>query len=222
MTMRTWFPACFVSFVSLLTGCATSYPVNIDSMAKPGADEISYSLRNVSRTEKEDSLRYREAATYVRTALSGRGLYEAPKNVVPDVIVDIDFGISTEISREVVKVPVWKTEPSKVSPHGSVQGDTVVFDRAVFSLEERTIVNTTHNKYLHLVAHENITSTTGGPPAETWRVDVSSEGKSKDLRKYLPVLVAASIEYVGKDSRGQKSIQLKDTDADVVFVKKGM
>ncbi|MEO7797340.1 MAG: hypothetical protein ABIY47_06400 [Opitutaceae bacterium] len=149
-------------------------------------------------------------------------MFEAPPNVVPDVIVDLDFGISTEVRRKVEKVPVWTTTPSTTKPHGSIQGDTVVFDRAVFSQEDRIIVDTTHIKFLSLVAHENVASTTGEPAPETWRVEVTSEGKSKNLREYLPVLVAASIEYIDKDSRGQKTIRLKDTDTDVVFVKNGM
>jgi hypothetical protein len=36
------------------------------------------------------------------------------------------------------------------------------------------------------------------------------------------VLVAASIDYIGKDSQGQKTIRIKDTDKDIAFVKKGM
>jgi hypothetical protein len=51
---------------------------------------------------------------------------------------------------------------------------------------------------------------------------VTSVGESDDLPKYLPVLMAASIDYVGRDSQGRKTIKLKDSDADVQFVKKGM
>ena len=54
--------------------------------------------------------------------------------------------------------------------------------------------------------------------------DVTSEGESRDLRKNLPVLVAASIDYVGKDTHGEKTVKIKDKDKDgnVAFVKKGM
>ncbi len=53
-------------------------------------------------------------------------------------------------------------------------------------------------------------------------MDISSEGESRDVRKHLPILVAASIDYVGKDSQGQKTIRLKDNASDIAFVKKGM
>jgi hypothetical protein len=34
--------------------------------------------------------------------------------------------------------------------------------------------------------------------------------------------VAASIDFVGKDTQGQKTIRIKDTASDIAFVKKGM
>ena len=62
----------------------------------------------------------------------------------------------------------------------------------------------------------------GRPRQEVWTVDVTSEGESRDIRKNLPVLVAASIDYIGKDSQGQKTIRIKDSSNDIAFVKKGL
>ena len=79
-----------------------------------------------------------------------------------------------------------------------------------------------YEKYLKLSARENKEATEGVPPSEIWTVDVTSEGESRDIRKSLPVLVAASIDYIGKDTQGQKTIRIKDTASDIAFVKKGM
>jgi hypothetical protein len=220
MTTRTWFQAAFVSLLALLAGCATSYRVTLESTAKPDGDAISYALRNGTAAEKEDSLRYREAAAHVRTALSGRGLYEAPPNAKPDVIVSIDYGMTSREQREMILLP---RKPATLSRPGSgvdSKGERVTPKSP--SLEQVALVTTTYEKYLRLTARENKPSGNDGTASDIWQVDVTSEGKSKNLREYLPILVAASIEYVGKDSHGQKSIRLKDTDADVVFVKKGM
>jgi hypothetical protein len=219
--VRTRFPICFALFASLLSGCVTSYRVKVDSLAKPDANAISYSLRNASSTDKGDSLRYREAADMVRTALSGRGLYEASANLVPDVIVDVDYGVASLVRREkrwVIPPPwekgsgedPWRTDSNGLPVPVPLNG------------KEEDVTVTTYEKYLHLTARENPSPKRAGGEPMLWRVDVTSEGESKNLRKYLPVLVAASIEYVGKDSHGQKTIRIKDTDADLVFVKKGM
>jgi hypothetical protein len=80
----------------------------------------------------------------------------------------------------------------------------------------------TYEKYLKLNATENKPTSEGRPPSEVWTVDVSSDGESRDVRKSLPILAAASIDWVGKDTKGQKTIRIKDTDKDVAFVRKGM
>ena len=79
-----------------------------------------------------------------------------------------------------------------------------------------------YEKFLKMSARENKPATEGKPAEEIWTLDITSEGESKDVRKALPVLAAASIDFVGKDSHGQKTIHLKDTSSDIAFVKKGM
>jgi hypothetical protein len=34
--------------------------------------------------------------------------------------------------------------------------------------------------------------------------------------------VAASADYIGKDTQGQKTIRLKETGSEIAFIKKGM
>ena len=79
-----------------------------------------------------------------------------------------------------------------------------------------------YEKYLRLTARQNAEGVEGRPPAEVWTIDATSEGETRDLRKTLPLLVAASIDFVGQDSKGQKTVRLQDADKDVAFVKKGM
>ena len=63
--------------VLFLAGCANSYEVKIDSLSRPKAEPaVSYKIQNTNPLVADDSLRYKEAAGLVRTALSGKGLYE--------------------------------------------------------------------------------------------------------------------------------------------------
>jgi hypothetical protein len=202
---------------AFVSGCATAHRVTIDSLARPGADAVSYSMRNTNPSVAGDSVRYREAEELVKTALSGRGLYEAPANTKPDVIVDLAYGVGPpKVRREKQYAPLSSWElPGRID-----------LDRDGFLIipqrREVSISTTTYEKYLRLTARESVPATPGRPPAEIWTVDVISEGESQDIRKYLPILAAASIDYIGRDSHGHKTIRIKDTDADVVFVKKGM
>ena len=220
-----------------LAGCVSSTEVKIDSLAKPNAENaISYELKNKNPKVTEDSLRYQEAANLVKTALSGKGMYEAPPNVKPDLVVDLDYGIGPpESRRETVSEPVYITIPGQIRTE-RVQVGTDASGRPIYQtitvqdppttefagFREYQITVTVYEKYLKLTARENAPQVEGRPPTEVWTVDVTSEGQSRDLRKNLPALVAASIDYIGKDSEGQKTIRIKDNNQDIAFVKKGM
>ena len=222
---------------SLFSGCANTYEVKVDSLAKPKAEEsISYKIINKNPAVAEDTLRYKEAVGYVRTALSGKGLYEAPDADKADLVVAVDYGVGPPQSRrESVSEPVYLTLPGQirfervqvgVDRNGNPVYQTVTVQdppRTEFvGYREYFVTVTVYEKYLRLNATENKPAAEGRPPSEIWTVDVTSEGESRDLRKALPILAAASIDYVGKDSKGQKSIRIKDTDKDVAFIKKGM
>ena len=223
--------------VLLAAGCANSTTVKIDSLAKPKAEEsISYKILNKNPAVDDDSLRYKEAAGYVRTALSGKGLYEAPDNQNADLVVSIDYGVGPPQSRrEVVSEPVYVTLPSQMRVErvqvGTDRNGNPVYQTITVQDAPRTefagyreyfVTVTVYEKFLRLNATENKPAAEGRPPSEIWTVDITSEGESRDIRKALPILAAASIDYVGKDSLGQKTIRIKDTDKDVAFIKKGM
>ncbi|MBI5766451.1 MAG: hypothetical protein HZA93_01555 [Verrucomicrobia bacterium] len=221
----------------LLGGCASSYEVKIDALAKPKAEEaISYQIRNKNTTAGDESLRYKEAAGYVRTALSGKGMYEAPDGTPADLVVELDYGVGPPQSKvETVSEPVYRVVPGRITTQ-SVQVGTDRNGRPIYQTvtvqeppttefdgyREYQVRITVYEKYLKLSARENKPAAEGRPPTEVWAVDITSEGESKDVRKALPVLAAAGIDYVGKDSHGQKVVRIKDTNSDVAFVKKGM
>ena len=224
--------------VLILSGCATTtHEVKIDSLAKPNSEAaISYEIKNRNPLVTDDSLRYKEAAGMVKTALSGKGMYEAPSNTKPDMVVDLDYGVGPpQVRKETVSEPVYITVPGQIRTE-RVQVGTDSQGRPIYQtvtvqdppttefagFREYIVTVVVYEKYLRLSARENKELVEGRPQNEIWTVDVTSEGESRDIRKNLPILVAASIDYIGKDSQGQKTIKLKDTNKDIAFVKKGM
>lgn len=221
----------------LLGGCATTHEVRVDSLAKPRAeDAISYEIKNRNPLVADDSLRYKEAANMVKTALSGKGMFEAPPNSKPDVVVDLDYGVGPpQMKKETVSEPIYITIPGQIRTE-RVQVGTDSQGRPIYQtvtvqdppttefagFREYIVTVVSYEKYLKMTARENKDVVEGRPIPEVWTVDVTSEGESRDIRKNLPVLVAASIDYIGKDSQGQKTIRIKDTSSDIAFVKKGM
>jgi hypothetical protein len=222
-----------------LLGCAAGYKVKVDSLTKPQPvveNAIAYRIKPSPRLDP-DSLRVKEAEKFVRTALSGRGLYEAPQPEQADIVVNLDYGMSEpKVTKERRSEPIYQTIPGRVRSV-MVQVGTDKNGNPIYAMQtyqepptteyvgerEYMVTIITYEKYMRLSARENKPASDGQPPAELWTVDVSSEGESADLRRHLPVLAAATIEYIGVDTRGQKSIKLKDEkDSAIAFVKKGM
>jgi len=226
-----------LSLAFVAGGCANSYDVKVDSLAKPKAEEaISYKIINKNPAVPDDSLRYKEAAGFVRTALSGKGMYEASEMEKADLVVALDYGVGPPQSRrETVAEPVYINVPGRIRVErtqvGTDRNGNPVYQNITVQdppttefagYREYVITVTVYEKFLRLNAVENKPAAEGRPPSEIWTVDITSEGESRDIRKALPILAAASIDYVGKDSKGQKTIRIKDTDKDVAFIKKGM
>lgn len=229
------FPFLFAGL--LLSGCATTHELKVDALAKPQAESaISYEIKNRNPLVADDSLRYKEAAGFVKTALSGKGMYEAPPNTKADIVVDLDYGVGPpQMKKETVSEPVYITIPGQIRTE-RVQVGTDSQGRPIYQtitvqdppttdfagFREYIVTKVVYDKYLKMSARENKEPVEGRPAQEVWTIDVTSEGESRDIRRNMPVLVAASIEYIGKDTQGQKTIRIKDTHSDIAFIKKGM
>src|SRR3954467_14983453 len=100
----------------LLTACNSTYRVKVDAMAKPDSEQsIAYQITTNNPDLDPESLRFKEAERFVKTALSGKGLYEAPKPEMADMVVNLDYGISPpKVTLELRREPIFATLPGAV------------------------------------------------------------------------------------------------------------
>ncbi len=226
-------------------GCSTTktYEVKVDAISgKPaetvstsGSQPQSYTIKSKNPAVGDESLRYREAADYVRTALSSKGLYEAQNQDRADMIVELDYGLEkprTKIKN--VSLPVYAQTGGGVRyeqvPVSDTRGNISIRTVAVYEPPRSEIIGyddaprevTMYDKYLRLTARENKPASEGRAPTEFWSVNVSAEDESKDLRKYLPILASATAEYVGKDTTNEQTVKIKDPSQLTTFIRKGM
>jgi hypothetical protein len=233
-----WPPAIGVAAFLSATGCSSStFAVKIDSITKPAAasEAQSYKLKSKNPALGEENLRYKEAADFVRTALSGKGLYEAPHADRADMIVELDYGMETPRTKvERVSVPVYAQVGGGVRydsiPVTDTRGIRSMRTVAVYEPPRSELIGyeevprqiTVYEKYLKITARENKAASEGRPPAELWSVQASAEDESKDLRKYLPIMASATIDYIGQDTSNQKVVKVRADGPGVEFVRKGM
>lgn len=219
---------------ALLGACQTTHKIEVDALSRPEmAGNTSYRLVVTNPEIDQGSLRHREAVGYIKKALAAKGLYEAPDPATADMAVTIDYGMGPPKSRiEEVSHAEFKLQPGAVytavirvgttAAGQPIYQNVVVQDpsRYVYvgdSVQQVSVV--TYEKHLSLSARENKANADSGPPQEVWTVDLHSEGSSHDLRKTLPVLAAAAIDYIGKETNGAQTIKLKEDDGAVEFVK---
>ena len=227
----------------LLAGCkTTTYTLQVDAISQTGevaqAAKEPKSFKVVSHNPliAEDSLRYHEVSDYVKTALSAKGMYEAPAAENADLIIEIDYGMETpRMKYETVTIPIIVFQegmPSReLVPMGTSASGQVIYKtvrvpglqvRKIVGWKEETEPVVVYEKYLKVSARENQESVEGRPPPEVWSVNVSAEDQSNELRKYLPILASATVDFIGTNTRREKSVAVSEGDESVQFIKKGM
>lgn len=220
----------------LVSGCnsSNSYQVKVDAISKPApAQTQSYVLKSKDPRLGEENLRYKEAADFVRTALSGKGLYEAPSEDRADMVVELDYGMEAPRSKvERVSTPVYAQVGGGVRyesvPVTDSRGNVSYRTVAVYDAPRSELVGydevprqiTIYEKYLKITARENKPAAEGRPPAELWSIHASAEDESKDLRKYLPIMASATVDYIGQDSSNQQLVKVRADGPGVDFIRK--
>lgn len=209
----------------LLGGCASAnYDVAVESVSVPpksGKKPVSYWI--VSRDSSTDvaGLRYQEAVTYVKTALSAKGLYEAPRADKADMVIEIDYGATPK--RRLFDRPERAATPQRKNQQGEAGAAKppppggAGSDRAPLSIDMAV-----YQKHLVIEAHTTGSKITNEPPEMLWRVSVTNVDESKDLRKYVPVMAAAAMDNIDQSTNGEKKVTVDSQGKPIGFIKKGM
>ncbi len=217
-------------------GCATSYPVNVET-ARSGRPSPGLSYRIQVKGVNSDGvvrLREAEAATFVKTALSGRGMFEAPAPDRADVVIEVEFGVELVRADGVPdRAPIYAELPgggreetiTVTGPDGRTTTETVrskaPVRREVIGYHRLVDSDPVYQKYLRIQAREARPTEKGAVPKDLWSVRVASEDRSDDLRRYLPVLASVTMRSLaGEVSSGD--LRVADDDPDVAFVRRGL
>ncbi len=216
----------------LLAGCTPYYQFQVDSIADKsvGLGE-SFIVVSGNPDLHEGNLRFIEAKNYVVKAMEGKGFYESRSLQNADMILEINFGVGDP--REVLDVTHY---PQTYWTHGrsysvsvpvrNANGKVIGFERRIFRepsrsythWEERIQRVTLYDKSLELKAFDNRTGNSV-QAAELWGVNVRNTDTSPDLRYYLPLMLAAAIPYIGENTGVIQTVQLTDTDPEVLFLR---
>lgn len=225
-----------MALVALLAGCGTR-TFRVDAVKNPevAPSGEAFVVANANPEREDADPLVKDAAAYVKTALSSKGMYEAPDGVPANMVVEVDFG-SEAPKREVVREsePMYRTvrEPGYYVTETYVddKGQTRTITRYVPGPERQEFAGwqdryyeiVTYPKYLRITAREAPVDGDDGPPRELWSVYVTNEDSEGSMEKTLPLLVAAAMDAVDQNSSSERTVTLGEDDERVVFIKRGM
>ena len=202
-------------------GCASVHRLTVEASVQSGrVAPKSQSYRIVDREAGAGQLRLGEIASHVRTALSAQGLYEATDVESADMVVEIDYGIEApRVQRNVYQElingrPVPAIRREGPPPEGVA--------REMMGYSSMATLTVVREKHLSICARENTAREDAQPPADLWRVHVSLENESDDLRGHLPILAAVAMDHVGRATNGPETVTLRRSDEAMRFVRKGL
>lgn len=217
------------------SGCDSNstYLIKVTAVQDPKAEELeSYTIRSSDAEVNRNDIWSKETEAYVKKVLAEKGFYEAPSPENADLSVDIAFGVNGPlIEIEEREIPVY------VQMSDGIQEITVMVNdgaggqipntRQVYTNPEQRIVGyekqfkrvTHYQKFLRITAQVNHPGQNGDTPAYAWSVYITNKDKSNDIRKYLPVLAAAAVRYIGETTNDQVEIRLNEKDEVVEFIK---
>lgn len=217
----------------LLAGCAVGprYDVTVSAISDGQNSGETYALLPSDPDISPTSLQFREFAGYVERALAIKGYTPAENPEQADLAIFISYGIGDPRQhRYSYSMPVMgQTGVSSSSTYGTINtfGNTATYSGTttytptygVVGYQQYSGTKTTYFRHLSLTAfdlrHYNMT----GEPLQIWRTTVGSRGIVNDLRRVFPILVAASLPYIGVDTGQNIRMVISERSPEVLKIK---
>ena len=203
----------FTSSVFLFTtGCSVTpkYHLTVDAVTAPNISikpSTSYIIEVVKKDTNKNSLAFQKFSTKLHEVLGQRGFVQPYASHLAQQIIYFDYGLE-----KVNEATETYTEPN-ISftmgwgfPYAGYYGNHYhPFYDGFYGGSYRTYTKTHiyYNRYITLLAKDPSNK-------ELWRVDVSSIGESKNLRKIIPLLIEASKPYIGKNTAEPVKVVVKE------------
>jgi len=217
----------------LASGCSTiksTYYVDVNGFSRSNvtSQTVRYMLAPADKNISRNDLQFEEYCRYVDSAMIKNGYVKADSLEDATIVVFFYYGIGNpEEHQYSYFLPMG--EQTGVSPSRTEDAITGVDDNGtsqetaahvpqygITRYQQRQESNAAYYRYLSLSAIDLQKFRDDQHISELWRMEVSSTGSSSDLRVVVPVMVAASAKYIGKNTGTAISISLNDDDPAVI------
>ena len=211
------------------------YLVQVDALRAPDATKYTtYYLFPGMKGVEPGSLQFLEYSAYVHRVLQSRGFKLADSPASAQVAIFLSYGIGEpQVTYHSVSYPIYgmvsggQTSTVNVSTSGYGAASTTTTgtistgpEYGVVGTGTRTETSVAYHRYLQLSAVDVKSYLARQEIREVWRTTVRSTGSSGDLRRVMPVLVAAARNAVATSTGRATEFWLREDDERVEFVRK--
>jgi hypothetical protein len=219
-------------FLILLQGCATHYTVNVDSISSTEHQESEeYLLLSDSEDININDLQFKEYAGYIDIALQKIGYKKAEKPSDANIAIFLSYSISDPHHHQYsYSIPTYgQTGVSSSNTYGTLSsyGNNTTYSGTttytptygVTGSTSHTGTSITYVRTMQLTAFDVSNYSADKEMINLWKTSVISNGSSGDLRLIFPVLVAAAMPYIGKNTGREIELSLTENDERILEIK---
>lgn len=198
-----------------LTGCERSYEVKVDGIKDNRYSfpvGTPYALLLPPKGMVGQDFNRAKAESMVKTALSVQGYYPVDRVEEAELVITVEYGMSAgRVS--------FREKPTLNTPLiGPAELGYRNYPGIVPVSETEIVPEMVQTKYITFSARDPKTMDENGKPAEVWNLVVKVEDEGQNLEKYMPVLLAASMKYLGTNTGKQIEIDISDGNEAVQYV----
>jgi len=200
-----------LTFITLFftMGCSpivSKYKVTIDAITAPNliVTPKTYAIQALGKDTDANSLKFQRQASILDKFLQKEGYKKVNNETLAQEIIFFDYGIE-KILDEVQEYTEPRVTMGISIGHSYGRYYSPFWNDFGYYRSYRKRYNY-YNRYITLLAKNKIGK-------ELWRIDVSSIGESKNLKKIVPILLEASIPYIGKNTKEPVKVVIKEKKA---------
>lgn len=204
-----------------LAACATAphFNVHVNGLAGPQASELrDFTVAEAETADGAEALLHGEFVSHVVNAMRIEGWNYVPSPEDADIVLRVRAGISGPEQYEYTyQDPVigqtgeTTTYAVNTNPYLSYDATaTTTPEYGVTHYETRTAIGTRFHRELELTAFA--CEGDGRSDRPVWETRIRSTGSSGDLRRVVPILLAAAGPHIGRSTGKELTISLKEAD----------
>jgi hypothetical protein len=232
MKIKILFLSFLIALVPLYSGCVRSYLVHIDSISDRTAQVNKvYQILPGNKDTGANDLQFKEFAGYLVKTLSIQGYRLAGAEEKAEMEIYLSYGMGEpEKHTYSYSEPVWGQTGAEIysqstqvnNPDNSTSQQSMTYVEPQYGVTGYTTQTgeyTSYKKYAIIDAYDIKNGVAGQKLKEIWKTSVSSSGKTKDLRKIFPALMAASVKYIGENTGEEISVNIGEDSETLKAIK---